>query len=156
MTEAQRKAVTAEALSWAAAKTPYRGHSCIKGVGVDCGQLIYGVFYACGLIPQLSLPTDYSLQVAQHRCSKEYMAIVDEYFSLIPESEAAPGDIVCYQLGRAMAHSAIIIDWPALVIHAELRHGVSGSHGINNPNLRRQHYLGGTVREFRTLRKGGM
>lgn len=146
----QREVVVKEALSWA--KTPYCGHSCVKGIGVDCGQLIYGVYRACGLLPKLALPTDYSLQVAQHRASTEYMDLVDTYFRAIPEAQVRPGDLVCYQLGIAIAHSAIIIEWPAFIIQAELRHGVSGSHGLNNPHLRAHHYLHGTIREFRTLK----
>lgn len=158
MTDEQRAAVVKEALSWAAAKTPYRGHSCLKGVGADCGQLIYGVYRACGLVPETELPVDYSLQVAQHRASREYMTLIDSYFDPIEESEAKPGDVVCYQIGHAMAHAAIIISWPEFVIQAELRHGVSGSHGTNNPHLRQRHYLSGTTRVFRTLRncEGGM
>lgn len=159
LTETQREALTNEARSWAAVKTPYCGHSCIKGRGADCGQLIYGVYRACGLLPALELPKDYSLQVAAHRASTEYMDLIDQYFREIPEKEAKPGDLVCYQLGLAMAHAAIIISWPDFIIQAELRHGVSGSHGVNNPHLRQQRYLQKTVRQFRTLRdeycKGG-
>lgn len=152
MLNEQRESIVKEALSWVG--TPYRGHSCVKQAGVDCGQLIYGVYRACGLLPELQLPTDYSLQVAQHRASTEYMELIDRYFRPVPEAEAKPGDIVCYQLGLAMAHAAIIIAWPSFVIQAELRHGVSGSHGKNNPQLRQHHYLAGTVRQFRTLRGG--
>lgn len=159
LTGKQREALTKETLSWVAAKTPYVGHACIKGKGTDCGQLIYGVFRACGFLPKLALPTDYSLQVAQHRTSTAYMEMIDKFFRPIAEAQAEPGDLVCYQIGLAMAHAAIIISWPSFVIQAELRHGVSGSHGTNNPHLRQQHYLHGAVREFRTLRdefcKGG-
>jgi len=150
MTNQQRSAVCKEAKSWTG--TPYRGWTNIKGVGADCGQLIYGVFRACHLIPEMELPKDYSLQTAQHRASTEYMELIDKFFRVIPESEVLPGDIVCYKLGLAMAHAAIIIFWPQFVIQAELRHGVSGSHGLKNPALREHRYLHGTVREFRTLR----
>jgi len=154
MTNEERAAIVAEARSWV--KTPYIGHACIKGVGTDCGQLIYGVYRAVGLLPEITdLPKDYSLQVAQHHESKEYMELIDKYFSPVDESAVLPGDLVCYQLGKAMAHAAIVVSWPSFVIQAELRHGVSGSHGINNPWLRQRHYLHGTVRVFRTL-KGGL
>jgi len=155
MTDAQREAVVAEARSWVG--TPYRGWTCLKGIGADCGQLLYGVFRACGLIPAIELPKDYRLDLALHQASKAYMEIVDRFFT--PVAVPLPGDLVCYQLGLAMAHAAIIVDWPGFVIQAELRHGVSGSHGENNPNLRQRRYLSGTRREFRTLRaeycKGG-
>ena len=159
LNDAQRLAITKEALEWAALKTPYRGWSCVKGAGADCGQLLYGIYRACRLIPELPLPKDYSIDVAAHRASTEYMGIVDKYFRPVSESAVLPGDLVCYKLGLAMAHAAVIIRWPDFIIQAEAAHGVSGSHGINNPALRVRRYLRGTIREFRTLRdeycKGG-
>jgi cell wall-associated NlpC family hydrolase len=153
MTDTQRAAVVNEAKSWVG--TPYRGWSCVKHVGTDCGQLIYGVYRAVGLLPALTLPKDYSLQAAQHQASTEYMDLINTYFRPVAESEARPGDLVCYKIGLAMAHAAIIVAWPSYVIQAELRHGVSGSHGTKNPALRERAYLQGTVQEFRTLREGG-
>jgi cell wall-associated NlpC family hydrolase len=148
--DTQRAALVDEARSWA--KTPYRGWSCVKGGGTDCGQFIYGVYRACGLLPVLELPKDYSLQVAQHHASTEYMGVIDRYFEDITEADAKPGDLVCYQLGLAMAHAAIVINWPDFIMQCEVRHGVSGSHGTKNPALREHRYLHGTVRAFRTLR----
>jgi cell wall-associated NlpC family hydrolase len=118
----------------------------MKGAGVDCGQLIYGVYRNCGHVGEVPLPKDYSLQVAQHRSSTEYIDVVDRYFREIPESEALPGDVVVYKLGHAFAHAAIIVSWPENVIQAELRHGVSGTHGTRNP------IFGNAPRLFRTLR----
>lgn len=144
MTHDQRNQVVAEARSWIG--TPYRGWSCLKGAGTDCGQLIYGVFRACGLVPEVTLPKDYSLQVAQHRASTEYIETVDKYFRDIPESEVQPGDLVVYKLGHAFAHAAIIVSWPSFIIQAELRHGVSGAHGLKLPAFRN------APRVFRTLK----
>lgn len=144
MTEQERKAVVAEATSWKG--TPYRGWSCVKGAGVDCGQLIYGVYRACGLVPEVELPRDYSLQVASHRASTEYIDLVDDYFRDITEAEALPGDLVVYKLGHAFAHAGIIVKWPE-IIQAEARHGVSGAHGLKPPAFRR------AERVFRTLKE---
>jgi cell wall-associated NlpC family hydrolase len=157
MTDTQRLALVQEARSWQG--TPYRGWSCLKGIGTDCGQLIYGVYRAVGLVPVTELPTDYSLQVAQHRASSEYVDIILRFFREIPESEAQPGDIVAYKIGLAMAHAGIIVTWPEYVIQAEARHGVSGTHGTKAPRLAERWYLRGSVRCFFTLRdefcKGG-
>lgn len=148
LTTEQRNAIVTEAKSWN--KTPYHGHSCLKGCGVDCGQLIYGVYRACGLVPEVDLPKDYALQVAKHRESTEYVDIVNRYFRDIPESEVQPGDLVVYKLGHAFSHAGIIVQWPGYVIHAEERHGVSGVHGIKSPFFR---YLGVQAeRVFRTLK----
>lgn len=144
LTDTQRAAVVTEVKTWIG--TPYKGWSCKKGCGVDCGQLIYGVYRAVGLIPEIVLPKDYSLQIAAHRASTEYVDLVAKYFHEIPESEAKPGDLVVYKLGLAYAHAAIIISWPDYVLQAANRHGVSGQHGIKNAVWR------GKPRKFFTLR----
>lgn len=118
----------------------------MKGCGTDCGQLLYGVFRACGLIPVIELPKDYSLQVALHRASTEYVDLVGSYFREIPEEEAKPADIVVYKLGLAYAHAALIVSWPDYVIQAVSRHGVSGTHGTKNPMFRKN------ARRFFTLK----
>jgi cell wall-associated NlpC family hydrolase len=146
LTEEQRAAVVGEAKSWVG--TPYVGCARLKGHGVDCGQLLYGVYLNAGLIPELELPKNYSIQVAQHRTSPEYRNLVDKLFEIIPESAALPGDVVLYKLGKDFAHGAIIVEWPGYVIQAEARHGVSGAHGSNTKLFRH------APREFRTLRAG--
>lgn len=144
MTSEQREAVIKEAMTWIG--TPYRGWSCLKGHGADCGQFLYGVYRACGLLPELTLPRDYSLEVAQHRASTEYVDIVKTHFDEIPESAVLPGDIVVYKLGLAYAHAAIVVSWPDFILQAEARHGVSGTHGTKTPLYRR------VPRRFFTLR----
>lgn len=148
MTAEQRKRVIAELRTWIG--TPYRGHQCVKGAGVDCGQLIYGVYRACGLIPEVDLPRDYSLDATFHQASTEYVSIVDRFF--VPTADPQPGDLVLYRIGKAYGHGGIIERWPELVIQAEISHGVSGTHGLRNPGLRRNRYLHGAEVIFRTLR----
>ncbi len=119
MTTEQREQVVIETESWIG--TPYRGWSCVKGAGVDCGQLLYGVFHNCGLIPEISdLPKDYPLFIGQHRASTEYVDLVLQYFREIPESEVLPGDIVVWRLTGSLSycHAAIIKSWPTCFIHA--------------------------------------
>lgn len=134
LTQDQRISIVAEATTWIG--TPYRGHSCLKGAGCDCGQYLYGVYRALDLIPVIDLPTDYSLQVAQHRASTEYVDLIARYFREIPEDEAQLGDLVVYKLGLAFAHAGIIVEWPNYVLQADLRNGVSGTHGSAAPYLR--------------------
>lgn len=134
LTHDQRVLIVKEARTWIG--TPYRGWSCLKGSGADCGQFIYGVYRHIGLLPSISLPRDYSLQVAQHRASTEYVDTVASYFREIAESDALPGDLVVYKLGLAYAHAAIIVSWPDYVLQAEARHGVSGAHGTKSPIFR--------------------
>ena len=119
LTTAQREAIVAETETWYG--TPYRGWSCVKGAGVDCGQLIYKTFNNVGLIPELTdLPKDYPLNIGQHRASTEYIDLVLKYFREIPEAEVQPGDIVVWKLtgSKAYCHAAIIKSWPDYCIHA--------------------------------------
>jgi cell wall-associated NlpC family hydrolase len=140
----QRAAIVEEAKSWKG--TPYRGWACRKGEGADCGQVIYGIYHACGLVPEVTLPKDYSLQVSQHRASTEYINLVDRYFRDVKEAEVQPGDLVVYKLGLAYAHAAIIVEWPRFVLQAVARHGFSGAHGTQHPAFYRRE------RVFRTLK----
>jgi len=114
----QREAVVTEALSWIGTK--YVGWSCVKGAGVDCGQLLYGVYHNCELIPELKLPTDYPLFIGLHRASTEYVDLVLKFFREIPESEVQPGDLVVWRLtgSKSYCHGAIIKSWPEYFIHA--------------------------------------
>lgn len=131
LSDKQREHLVAVAESWYG--TPYRGCSCLKGAGVDCGQLIKGVMIEAGHKFEDGIPTpeQYSLDVAQHRKSTEYIDIVEKYMREIPESEVLPGDVVIYKLGHAFAHAAIIKLWPIHVIHALKDYGVVGGHGMN-------------------------
>lgn len=141
----QREHIVEVAESWY--HTPYRGHSCLKGAGTDCGQLIKGVFMEAGHQPADGVPTpkDYSLQISQHQRSTEYMDTLGKYFREIPESEVLPGDIVLYKFGLAYAHAAIIKHWPDHVIHAVQRDGVTAGHGMN-------HKFGRLEKKFYTLK----
>lgn len=115
----QREQVVAETETWI--DTPYRGWSCLKGAGVDCGQIIYGVFRNCGLIPEINdLPRDYPLFIGLHRASTEYVDLVLKYFREIPESQVQPGDVVVWRLtgSKSFCHGAIVKSWPDYFIHA--------------------------------------
>jgi cell wall-associated NlpC family hydrolase len=119
LTTKQREALVTETESWVG--TPYRGWSCVKGVGVDCGQLLYGVYHNCGHVGVLNdLPKDYPLYVGQHQASTEYINIVLTYFREIPEADVLPGDVVVWKLKGSLAycHAAIVKTWPTYFIHA--------------------------------------
>jgi cell wall-associated NlpC family hydrolase len=118
LTDIQRAAIVAEAESWVG--TPYRGWSCVKGAGVDCGQLLYGVYHACGLVPVIDLPKDYPLYIGQHQASTAYVDLVATYFREIPEAEVLPGDVVVWKLPNSLAfcHAGIVKTWPTYFIHA--------------------------------------
>jgi hypothetical protein len=131
LTTAQRAHLIEVTESWYG--TPYRGHSCLKGAGVDCGQLLKGVLVEAGHLPaDIPMPKDYSLQVSQHRHDTEYIDTVEKYMREISEAEVKPGDVVVYKMGVGVfAHAAFIKVWPEHVIHALERYGVTAGHGMN-------------------------
>ncbi len=139
LTNEARAKIVEEGFRWVTAKTPYRGWSSMKGAGADCGQLLYGVFREVKHLPaDLPLPKDYSLHIAQHRKSREYVDVVATYMREIQEAEALPGDVVIVKIGLAFAHGALIVRWPSSIIHAVANRGVSCSHGLNAPMLRKK------------------
>jgi cell wall-associated NlpC family hydrolase len=147
LTTKQRESLVRETRSWIG--TPYRGWSRIKGPkgGVDCGQILAGVYINAGfLAPEIDLPKYYSLSVAQHKESTEYIDTIQKYFDEIPEANALPGDVVVYKLGFAFAHAALIVEWPRFVVHAFARGGVQGASGDKHPRLMK------TQRKFFTLK----
>lgn len=155
LTDKQRNKIVEITKSWL--KTPYKGWSHVKGCGVDCGQLLAAVFVEAGHFPKTlleALPKDYSLQVAQHRASTEYIELVEKFMCEIPESEVKPGDVVAYKLGLAFAHAGIVIEWPNYIIHAVARHGVVGADGKREPIFRHKAVQFYTLKEEYVLGAG--
>jgi len=113
----QRAAVVAEARSWIG--TPYHHEARVKGVGVDCAQLLIGVFSApsVALIAPLDIP-HYSHDWHMHRHAERYMGIVLDHAHEIA-GPPKPGDVVLWRFGRCFSHGAIVEEWP-VVIHAYL------------------------------------
>jgi NlpC/P60 family putative phage cell wall peptidase len=114
--KSERAAVVAEARRWLG--TPYHHGACVKGAGVDCAQLLIGVFSAVGLIatPKIeSYPPDWHL----HRSAERYLGIVLAHARELEDEMPLPGDVALWRFGRCYSHGAIVIEWP-LIIHAYL------------------------------------
>ena len=110
--DAWRTAVVEEAKRWL--RTPWMHRSRIRGVGVDCAQLLIGVFSGAGVIEAFDTgeyPVDWML----HRDEERFLWWLKQYMA--PTVAALPGDVVLWRFGRAFSHAAIVIDWP-VVIHA--------------------------------------
>jgi len=109
----QRLAVVAEAESWLG--TPYHHEARIKGHGVDCAQILVGVFANVGLIEPMALP-HYPMDWNLHRDEERYLDILAHY-TRETEKQPQPGDIVVWKFGRCFSHGAVVVAWP-IVIHA--------------------------------------
>ncbi len=111
-----RAAVLSEAMGWV--DTRYHHHGRIKGVGVDCAQLLIAVYDAAGVVPAID-PGDYASDWNLHRSEEVFAGWLAKVGAVLraPADEAQPGDIALFKFGRCFAHGAIFIE-PQRVVHA--------------------------------------
>jgi NlpC/P60 family putative phage cell wall peptidase len=119
-----RAAVAAEALTWLG--TAYHHHARLKGVGVDCAQLLCAVYAACGLVEPVDTgfyPVDWHL----HRSEERFMGWLARYARRCPTfpdgERLVPGDVYLFRYGRAFSHGSIAVN-DAQVVHAYIGRGV--------------------------------
>lgn len=120
---AERARVVACAERWL--RTPWHHLARVKGVGVDCAQLLAAVYEEAGLIPHVETghyPPDFML----HRGEERYLGWILKFAR--PVESPLPGDVVLYRWGRCLAHGAIVVEWPR-IIHAFLGQGVVWGEG---------------------------
>lgn len=110
--------IVAEAMTWLG--TPYHHHARVKGAGVDCAQLLYGVFIdELGFAPAFEIeayPSDWMM----HRSDERFLSYILSHAQEVDRPRA--GDIALFKWGRCFAHGAIVVNWPT-VIHADINAG---------------------------------
>lgn len=110
-----RAAILSESTTWLG--TPFHHAARLKGCGVDCANLLVGVFSAVGLVPDMALP-DYPQDWHIHNDEPRFLSELARYACQMPVGELPlPGDIAMFRYGRHAAHGAIVTEWPQ-VIHA--------------------------------------
>jgi len=97
-----RDLVIRDAKTWLG--TPYQHKARVKGIGVDCGALLYSV-YEPYFGPFKPFPTDYPPDWALHRDNEIYLDFISPY--VVPIDEPVRGGLSLFRLGRAFAHAAI-------------------------------------------------
>lgn len=110
--------VVKEAVTWI--NTPYHSGARLKKIGVDCGQLLIGVFAGAGVVPEFD-PGAYPFDWHLHRSEEKYLSWVKKYCD--PVENPQPGDIAVFRFGRCVSHAGIVTDWPR-IIHAYVGLGV--------------------------------
>jgi cell wall-associated NlpC family hydrolase len=103
----ERARVVAIARSWIG--TPFHHNARIKGVGVDCAQLLAAVFAEAAL-EDATLP-EYSADWFLHEDRERYLDEMDRY--TVAVAEGAPvelGDIPMFRYGRSVSHAGIIVE----------------------------------------------
>lgn len=111
-----RKRILEIARSWLG--TPYHHEACLKGVGVDCAQLLVGVYKEFDPKVYADIPT-YSPQWHLNRGEEKYLEVVRQHMTEI-EGPPLPADIAMWKFGRCFSHGGIVVEWP-LVIHARVQ-----------------------------------
>jgi cell wall-associated NlpC family hydrolase len=138
MTKKQQQAVIDAAIGWLG--TPYHRGAKVKGAGVDCGQLLIGVFEDAGYLkPDECDPGYYPHEIHLHRSEEAYLKWILKYCNKVDTPQ--PGDIAMFKFGHSSSHSAIVIEWPR-VIHSYVRLGVI----ISDANEALLCYLDGSSR----------
>lgn len=113
-----REAIIKDAYTWL--DTPYHHKAMVKGVGVDCAQLVLGIAINTGQVPEDTKIDDYSTEWHLHN-NEELMLQVLQSFGCkeVPKDELLPGDILCFKYGRVSSHLAIYLPNHSM-IHAHL------------------------------------
>ena len=110
--------IIAEALTWL--NTPYHHAARVKGAGVDCAQLLVGVYVdALALVPPFDI-SHYPPDWMKHREEERFLSYIEQ--RAVEVDLPAPGDIALWQWGRCFAHGGIVLDWPQ-ILHADVRTG---------------------------------
>ncbi len=136
---AVRQQIIRAALGWLG--TPYHHHAQIKGVGVDCVQLLIAVYQECG-IAEGAVAAGYAQDWHLHRSEEQYLAGVRQYATETAAPE--PGDIALFRFGRCVSHAGIVLPEPRSVIHAYTGIGVIIS-SLDGQELRGRLYSFWTV-----------
>ena len=134
MDDTQRAAVVAEALTWI--NTPYHHHARVKGVGVDCAQLLCAVYEACGLVPHID-PGNYAHDWHLHRGEEVFIGWLEKVGAreVLAPVRPVPGDVAIFMYGRAYSHGAVVVDdrGTVSVVHAYVGRGVVRSRLDEEP-----------------------
>jgi len=120
---AAREQIVQEALTWSGTK--YHHQACVKGVGVDCGMFLIGVYCGLGIVPKFD-PRPYAPHWHLHQGKELYLQELLKYAD--PVETALPGDIAMFQFGKCVSHGAIVLEWPR-VIHSYVGEGVVEADG---------------------------
>lgn len=114
-----RAAVAKEALTWLG--TPYHHHARVKGVGVDCAQILLAIYPGLGLAPEID-PGQYATDWHLHHSEELYVQWVLEAGGIEVEVPQV-GDMGLFRFGRTFSHGAIFVGEQDLV-HSYLGKGV--------------------------------
>jgi hypothetical protein len=101
--------------------TPFHHKGRIKGIGVDCGGFIHGVY--SNFFDLKPFPTEYPEDWTLHEGSGElYLNYIKDY--TVEVSAPVLGGVALFRIGRRWGHGAICCDGNKPFIHAWGRTGM--------------------------------
>lgn len=119
MTEAEaRVVVVAAARGWRG--TPYAHAARIKGIGVDCAQILAAAFIEPGVIEDWPIPP-YPPDWHLHRDEERYVQTIERFATEYDPKVLTPlpADVLAWRYGRTFSHGGIVTcSDPLTVIHA--------------------------------------
>lgn len=120
--------VIAEARSWIG--TDYHAHARLKGVGVDCANLLCAVYETCGLVQPID-PGFYDTGWHLHRNQEVFIDwLIKAGAKEIPAPH--PGCVGLWRFGRTYSHGGIFTT-DEMVVHSYLGVGVRESRISEEP-----------------------
>jgi cell wall-associated NlpC family hydrolase len=137
MTEAHERMERAKVIEVARSmlKTPWR-HMGRTREGVDCGGLLIVVFRECGIVPPDFETGFYPPDFMLHSGEQRFVGFVERFARKV-DREPRDGDVAMFQVGRSLAHCAIVDQWPR-VIHAVRSGGIVCFDDALNGPLKRK------------------
>lgn len=118
----QRLQAAKVARSWVG--TPFHHGARLKGIGVDCAQLVVGVHVEVGAYAEPGLE-EYPAQWMLHTDDKRMEAWLERLY--VRSERPRVGDLAAFHAGRAVSHAAIVVKTGEVpeVVHADPRQGVT-------------------------------
>lgn len=117
--------------------TPYHHHARVKGVGVDCAQILVAIALELKLINdrQAELVPNYPPEWHLHN-REEHLLEYLELMGCVETNDALPGDILCFKFGRTCSHIGVMVNSDQF-IHACLRSKAVVVNSLNGDWLTR-------------------
>jgi cell wall-associated NlpC family hydrolase len=134
-----REAIMAEASSWIG--TPYHKAACVKGAGVDCAMLLWGVYKNCGLVPEDDRVVErYSQDWFANTDREKYLFKAMRYAHKVAEGvsyptlKALPGCLALVRspTSKLFNHGGIVMRWPHLIhaVDPEVQLACASTHSL--------------------------
>jgi cell wall-associated NlpC family hydrolase len=101
-TKITRQQIVTEALTWLG--TPYHHHQCVKGVGVDCVQLLFGVGKNVGFVDKDDIIPNYEPLARGSFMIRQ----LEKY--LVESSVIKIANVLVIRFNNLDTHSAIVVD----------------------------------------------